>query len=856
LNAADDRDGSFGAILHQYRRAAGLTQEELAERAGLSVRALRDMERGRTHRPYRQSVQLVADALALDGPSRARLVQAARSPGAPPRATAAPARGRPPARPVVTIPMQLPSISGRFAGRSAELALLAGLLASPRLGRPAVLSTAPANSVMTSTARPAAVPAARKARTIRQPVGVVSSVTPQRSAAPASPRPDAAAPDGLGSPPDLLTAHAETGDTARIVTLTGTAGVGKTTLAVHWARSVATRYPDGQLFADLRGFDLAGVPAAPEEVIRGFLEGLGVAPADLPSSPAARAGLYRSLTAQRFMLIVLDNARDASQVRPLLPGGPSCLVVVTSRAELPGLSVAHGAHPVSLEVMTRGDARELLACRLGMDRLGGEPDAVEELISLCAGLPLALAIAASRAAARPQNSLALLAGQLRDAAVRLDSLGTGEAATSLRAVFSWSYDRLRGPTARMFRLLGLHPGPDISAAAAASLAGLPAAEADGLLRELSAAHLIEDAVTGRYGFHDLLRTYAAEQAHAVDGQDRCRAATVRMLDHYLYTGHRAAQLLYPAREPISLEPRSPGVRPEALPDHAAALAWFTAQHEALIAASALAVRDGLDRHAWQLPWAMMHFLDMVGRWDELAATQSAALAAARRLGDLEGQAHAHSYLGRAFVRMRRLDEAGAQLREALALRERVGGNRDLARLHLDLAQLAHRRQDITESVAQAEMAIGLYRDAGAKAGLARALNNIGWLYASLDDCARAVECCQQAVELNQEIGNQPGEAASLDSLGFTYYRLGRYREAASCCDAAQRMLGLLGDRYNQAIAMVHLGDAQWEEDRAPEARQAWGRALSILDDLDHPDASDVRARLAGSRPAELRPLGT
>ncbi|HEY7146948.1 MAG TPA: tetratricopeptide repeat protein [Streptosporangiaceae bacterium] len=770
MNAADEQDGSFGSILHRYRMTAGLTQEELAERAGLSVRALRDMERGRTRRPYQQSVRLVADALTLAGPARSQLLRAARAGPAARRAAGPdPAGG----------PMQLPASARRFAGRAAELRDLAGLLDQP--------------------------------------------------------------PGSAGLP--------------TVIALTGTAGVGKTTLAVHWARMIAGRFPDGQLFANLRGFDLSGVPADPAEVLGGFLEALQVPPAQIPASPAARAGLYRSLTARLAMLVLLDNARDCDQVRPLLPGGGSCLAVVTSRAELPGLTVADGAHPVSLDVMSRADAQELLALRLGTARLAGEPEAVSELTGLCARLPLALAIAASRAAARPQISLAQLAGQLRDVAARLDSLGTGEAATSVRAVFSWSYDLLRGPAARLFRLLGVHAGPDISVAAAASLAGLPYADAASLLRELSAAHLIEDRVPGRYGCHDLLRAYAAGQAAAVDGPERCQAAMTRVLDHYLHTGHAAAHLLYPARELITVPPRRPGARPETLADHAAALAWFTAEHDTLLAACAQTARERMDPHGWQLPWTMMHYLDLTGHWAELAAVQAAAVGAAERTGDLDGQAHARSDLGRAYVRMSRLDEAGDQLRAALALRERLGGDAARARVHLDISQLAHRRGDLAEALAQARLSLALFRSAGSRAGQARALNNVGWIFAALADYEQAVGHCEQAVALNREIGNRPGEAASLDSLGYAYLRLGRYGEAAACCGLARDLLQALGDRYNRAVALVHLGDAHRGTGRVASAHQAWREALAILDDLQHPDASEITARLNGARPPAAGAFG-
>jgi tetratricopeptide (TPR) repeat protein/DNA-binding XRE family transcriptional regulator len=780
LNIADEQDASFGTIVQQHRVAARLTQEELAELAGLSVRALRDMERGHTQRPYRQSVRRVADALTLAGPARAQLLRAARAtrtgPGSTPAGPGArgPASGSDPdpaGRPWSLVPMQLPARSPHFAGRAAELRELAGLLDRGRDGR------------------------------------------------------------------------------AIVITVTGTAGVGKTALALHWAYEVAARYPGGQLFVDLRGFDLSGTPIRPDEVIRVFLEDLRVPRTELPASPAAQALLYRRLTAQRAMLVVFDNARDADQVRPLLPGGSSCLVIVTSRSGLAGLAVAEGAHQIALDVMSSADAYELLRQRLGADRLADELPAVGELMELCARLPLALAIAASRAAARPQVSITSLAEAIRDVQARLDSLGTGEVATSVRAVFSWSYDLLPGPAARMFRLLGLHPGPSFAVPAAASLAAMPPAEAAWLLRELTGAHLIEERAPGRYAFHDLMRMYAAEQAMAVDGAARCRAATERVIDHYLHTAHAAALLLYPPRESITLARRRPGVRPEGLADHAAALAWFTAEHETLLSACAQAVRDELGRPAWQLPWAMVHFLDALGRWDELAAIERAAVAAAERLADQNGLAHAHCDLGRACVRMARLEEAEGHLRTSLTLRERFGDDSAQARIRLDLAQVAHGQRRFRDALVEAEQALDLYQAAGSLAGQARALNNIGWYHSGLADHQRALDCCGRALAINRELGNRPGQGANLDSLGYAYLHLGRHREATACYHEALELYEALGDRYGQAVVLMHLGDAQLADSDPAAASQAWRRALAVMDVLNRPEAAQIRDRLASLRQA-------
>jgi DNA-binding SARP family transcriptional activator len=319
--------------------------------------------------------------------------------------------------------------------------------------------------------------------------------------------------------------HAVSSMSARLVisAIGGMAGIGKTALAVHWAHQVVDRFPDGQLYVNLRGFHPSGKPMSSDEAVRGFLDALQVPVEQIPASPDAQAGLYRSLLAGRRMLVVLDNARDAGQVRPLLPGSPGCLVLVTSRSQLSGLIAIEGTYALALDVLTEAEARELLARRLGTARIDAEPGGAAELIGLCARLPLALAIAAGRASARPRFPLSALA-ELADSRRRLDALDAGDAAASVQAVFSWSLDSLTAPAERMFALLGLHPGPDITIPAAASLAGIPPPQAGQALDELTEAHLIAEHSPGRYAMNDLLRAYAAEQARNHDSDTGRRAA--------------------------------------------------------------------------------------------------------------------------------------------------------------------------------------------------------------------------------------------------------------------------------------------------------------------------------------------
>src|SRR6266699_4271343 len=434
--------GGFGLLLRQYRSAAGLTQEELALRSGLSVRALSDIERGRTGRPYARSVRLLAEALTLDEPARTMLMNAWRNgkeeaPLSDPSEAEAGNGGR---RPSSVVPRQLPISIGNFAGRAAEHATLTGLLHH--------------------------------------------------------------ADDQCG--------------TTVVATIAGMAGVGKTALAVRWAHRVADRFPDGQLYANLRGFGPSDSPVPPADALCGFLEALGVPAAQVPEWPEARAGLYRSLLEGRRVLVLLDNAGGADQVRPLLPASPGCLALVTSRSQLTGLAVAEGACLVSLDVLSQAEAWELLTLRLQAGRLEAEPQAAHELIGLTARLPLALAVVAARAVAHPACPLEELAAELRDARDRLHVLDGGEASADVRTAFSWSYRRLSEAAARMSRLLSIHPGPDVTAAAAASLAGVPRPGARHALAELTAGGLLTEAVPGRYTCHDLVRDYSSEQSRACD----------------------------------------------------------------------------------------------------------------------------------------------------------------------------------------------------------------------------------------------------------------------------------------------------------------------------------------------------
>jgi DNA-binding SARP family transcriptional activator/tetratricopeptide (TPR) repeat protein len=632
--------------------------------------------------------------------------------------------------------------------------------------------------------------------------------------------------------------------TVVITAIGGTAGVGKTALALHWAHQVAGRFPDGQLYINLRGFDTSGAPATPAEAVRRLLNALGVPQERIPHALDGQLSMYRGLLADKRMLIVLDNARDEAQVRSLLPASPASLVLVTSRNQLTGLAVTDGAWLLSLDLLPRDEAVQLLTTRIGTGRAAAEPVAVEQIAGLCADLPLALAIAAARAAARPRFPLAALADELRDAAGRLGALDSGDPAASVAAVFSWSYQQLSPPAARLFRLLGLHPGPDISVPATASVAAVDEPAARRLLGELTRDCLITEHAPGRYAFHDLLRAYAASQARDCDtGPDR-DAAAARILDHYLHTAGHSRMLLRPEEEPLALAPPAPGTRPERPPDYQQALAWFTAEHQVLLATVTLAVEAGADARAWQLPCALAEYLCLRGRRHEQVTVMGAAVTAATRLDDRLGQAMSlrRLALGRYFTGD--YDQARAHLERCLLLYRRAGDRIGEAIAQKNLSIVAEAQGRHADALAHSEKAIILFQATGHELGEVASLGDVGWYRALLGDHQRARASCAQALTLSAKLGGCRFEAAVRDTLGYIELQLGNFAQAVSYFEAALLDAERHFDGILKAAVLIHLGEARHAVGELPQARQAWQRVLAIYEDIDHPDAGKIRARLA------------
>jgi tetratricopeptide (TPR) repeat protein len=644
----------------------------------------------------------------------------------------------------------------------------------------------------------------------------------------------------------LLPDQEDAAPTAVVISaITGAAGTGKTALAVHWARRVADRFPDGQLWVNLRGFDPSGVPLWPADAIRGFLHALGTAPHRVPADLDAQVGLYRTRLAGKRALVILDNARDADQVRPLLPGAGGCMVVVTSRDQLAGLVAHDGAHLLNVDVLTRDEAVRLLTIRLGPQRAAAEPETVQSIAERCAMHPLALNVIAARAMTRPAFPLAAIAAELHEAQRRLDTLSGADPLTDVRAAFAMSYRTLSSEAACVFRLLGLHPGPDTSVAAAASLVGMPVARVRASLAKLAGIHLIVEHQPGRYSFHDLLRAYAAELAATHDSGDDRRAAIRRMLDHYLHSARATVYELYPQRDhPMSLMEPAAGVVPERLGDGGAPpLDWFATELAVMQAGLRLAVQTGLDRHVCQLAWTLGGYLARSGRWLDWVATQHASLEAAERLGDQVEQARAHRSLARAYRQLGRFDDAHVHLREALDLCGMVGDQHGLGRTHALLGQLFEAQDDLHTALDHAQQAIQRFRSAGDPAGQALALNSAGWSHARLADYEQALTLCAEALSLQQTTGDRYGEATTWDSLGYAYHHLGDFQQAIVCYKSSLTLRHEGGERYGEATTLIRLGDTHLVLGDTRAAGDAWRKAGGILDELEHLDAQRAHTRL-------------
>jgi DNA-binding SARP family transcriptional activator/Tfp pilus assembly protein PilF len=663
--------------------------------------------------------------------------------------------------------------------------------------------------------------------------------------------------------------------------VSGTAGVGKTALAVHWAHRVKESFPDGQLYVNLRGYD-PGQPVAADDAVARFLRSLGLPEREVPADLEERSARYRSLLNGRRMLVLLDNAASADQVWPLLPGSASCAVVVTSRDSLAGLVARHGARRLNLGLLPLADAIELLRALIG-ERVSERPGSAVVLARKCSRLPLALRVAAEYAAAHPAMTMSALAGELADEQRRLSLLDAdGDARTAVASVFSWSYRHLPAAAAGAFRLLGFHPGADIDPYATAALTAVSSEHGGRVLEQLSRANLIHSTQPRRYAMHDLLRAYARDVAER-DAAGEIRDALTRLFDHYLATASAAMNALFPAERArsglaVPLSAEGPEVA-----EPASARAWLDAERANLVATAAHCAANGWPDHAIRLAATVFRYLDdghysdaiiihfhaclaaqrmgdrvaeasalsslgvvawRLGRYDQSLGYHQRALALSRQTGDRVGEGRALGNLGLVNSQHGRYAEATGQLSQALALFREIGDRTCEARTLSSLGIVDWQQGRYDRAVGYHRQALALYRDMSDRSGEAHALGNLGSVYAQQGRYPQAADCQERALALFREIGRQTGEARALSDLGLVRARQDRHEQAADHQRQALALFRKTGYQVGEAEALYRLGEALSAAGRPHEARGQLRDALARYVALGLPEAEQVRARLS------------
>jgi DNA-binding SARP family transcriptional activator len=640
-----------------------------------------------------------------------------------------------------------------------------------------------------------------------------------------------AALDRLAAPPP--------GPAAPVVAVVGTAGAGKTALAIHWSHRVRDRFPDGQLYVDLNGYAEAP-PLLPAEVLARFLRALGVSAEQVPTDLQEAAGRYRTELADRRVLVVLDNARDADQVRPLLPGSAGCLVLVTSRDRLDGLAAQQGAVRLPLGALPAAEAHDLLARTLGPDRVAAEPDAVGELARLCTYLPLALRIAAANLAGRPHHRVAEYTARLRAGDPLPALAAVGDDRTAVRAAFALSYAAMPAAAARLFRLLGLLPGTDLPTEAAAAMAGTEIGETGRLLDRLAAAHLVYETASDRFGSHDLLRHYAAELVEAEPAGDRT-AALGRLYDWYLATADAAARLLYPEKLRLPPPDRTGGTEVAAAPapsaapalpgsrwdNPAQALSWLDAERHNLVLAAQHAAAHGPRPAAWRLADALRGYLFIRMHMPGWQAIARAGRSAAEAEGDLFGQAAVQLGEGEARWRQQRYPAAIDHFGQAAGLSERAGWTEGLASALANLGtvfQYSGRREEAAEHY---DRALQLLRRTGQVHGQSSVLNNLGntsWELGRLDEAA---DYYLQALELCRTAESRNARAMILNNVGQVYVDLGRLEVAQPYLTESLTLNQQTGNRASEAETLRTLAELHCAAGRTEPALELAQTALAL-----------------------------
>ncbi|SEG92287.1 Tfp pilus assembly protein PilF [Actinacidiphila yanglinensis] len=755
LSAAEvGMDGStFGELLRAARQRALHTLESLAEASGVSVRAISDMERGRSL-PRQATLGELMDALELGEDQRRLLLQAA-------------------ARRSHQVPQQLPPDLAAFRGREEVL-----------------------KAVLAST--------------------------------------DQVAADG---------GHVV------VSAIGGMAGVGKTALAVHWAHQVADRFPHGQLYVNLRGFEHPGTPVDPGEALGGFLRALGVPSSDIPPGTDERSALFRERTASARLIVVLDNARNAEQIRPLLPASRGCLTIITSRNQLSGLAAAEGASLVSLDVWTEAEALAALAARIGAERCRREPEGAAELVALCGYLPLAVAVVGVQLGAEPLMPLRLAVRELREARPRLDALATEDQRVDVRVVFSRSYQALTPGTARFFRYLSVHPGPAVSAHAAASLAGVDLAQARRHLRELTSASLLSRDAHGRYVLHDLVRAYGTELVEQED--DDGLAAEARLLDYLRHNACTVNRLI--GQDPYQLpDDPVPGVVHVAIDSREEGLAWYRQEEATATAALRSLESPELVRHRIDVTLEWVSWTMVAGRWSEEITATRRALDGSLALDDPVAIVRSCHNLARALVETGRPDDADEPLDLMLGQLHRLTPQQQ-ARAERNMGWFRSRQGRHEDALRHTRRALVIARSLGHREEIGRVLTHESWCLALLGRHDEAMARSEETLPVLRELGDQRNEAAVWDTIGYVRQRMGDLHAAVAGYRKALDIFVELHDDYMQAEVLDNLASAELELGATEDARASWARAADLFGALRVARAAEMRAKAEALPQPQARP---
>lgn len=752
--------------MRRYRTELGLTQEDLAQRAGVAVRTVGDLERGRTATPHRSSIDRIGAVLRLTPDSVRYFAEQLR------RSDSDTADGTPSVgvTPVSQRPAQLPPDVPNFVGRANEIATLQRTIGS----------------------------------------------------------------DGPGSRSAVAAVH-------------GAGGIGKTALAVHVAHSCVELFPDGQLFAELSGSH--GPPADPLRIVHGFLRSLGVDPTALPERLSDSSALMRSCLSERRVLLLLDDAADSAQVRPLLPAGSGCAVLVTSRS---AVTLIDATHSLAVQPLPADAAHTLLAGALGAVRVQDSASAVDDIVRLCSGFPLALRIVAGRARARPDRSLNEIARRLSDDVSRLDELAAGDLA--VRSTFDSSYRLLSDSAAdaAAFRAFGVMPGPDTTPGPVAALLNQPLPQTESALDRLADAHMIEADPGDRYHPHDLVRDYATERSVEEDAPEDRLAAIERLTTWYLAAANAASRELNPHRSHVDLPigPRAPLPTFHGYPD---ALAWLIAEQKNLTAVSALADTMRFDHLSWRFPIALWDLFSLSGHWPECIQAYLVGLGAARRIGDRPAQAWLLNNLAGACRQVGQPNEAIAHLTAALEINT-MTGNLKAAGTNLYNIAVAHQSLgDLRTATARLTEALDIHQRVGHDYGIGMALSARGQIRAEAGDLTEAMADLKAAADIQRVGGDRFGVAATLAHLSETYRKTGQYAHAVALAQESFDLNRELGHTTGQGVALYQLGAALRCTDRHDEARTQWEHAARILTETGEDFADFVQSELNALAMPEPQP---